>query len=227
MRISELYLDMSIQFLNLAQASASQLVENNNRKWVTSCTPISNCDYNIQTQWSDFNIAIPILFNFYHGIELVLKFLISEKQEMDKNHRILDMLNAVDEIYKDCENYADVKDILFIIKTSTTDIPKNSIINKFLENNNVGIDLWYQFLKYPLDTKENIFKHNDLINNQESVLDFWREIIKCCQELKELSQKLNWDYFVSLEDKKQRDEFIERFNENIIPKILAMGTNPQ
>lgn len=227
MKNSELYLDMSIQFLNLAQASASQLVENNNRKWVTSCTPISNDDYNIQTQWSDFHIAIPILFNFYHGIELVLKFLISENQEIGRNHNILEMIDTVDTIYKDCEYYLEVEKITSIIKKSTNDIPKNSIINKFLENNNIGIDLWYQFLKYPLDTKGNIFKHNDLINNQESVLDFWREIIKYCQELKELSQKLNWAYFVSLEDRKQRDEFIEKFNENIIPKILAMGTNPQ
>lgn len=112
------------------------------------------------------------------------------------------MIDTVYTIYKDREYYVDIEKIISIIKKSTTNIQENSIMDKFIKNNNIGIDLWYHFLKYPLDKKGNIFKHNDLINNQDSVLDFWREIIKCCQELKELSKKLNWDYFVSLEDKK-------------------------
>jgi hypothetical protein len=43
--------------------------------------------YDQQTNWNDNNIAIPVLFNFYHGIELVLKGLILKcGGEIQKGH---------------------------------------------------------------------------------------------------------------------------------------------
>ena len=46
-------------------------------------------EYEEHMKWSDLNIVEPMLFNFYHGIELSLKSLILAKgNEIKKEHKL-------------------------------------------------------------------------------------------------------------------------------------------
>ena len=63
----------SLYYLKLVEAVADQMVCQGNQYVIIGDIPISPEDYEEQTKWSDHNISLPLLYNFYHGIELLLK----------------------------------------------------------------------------------------------------------------------------------------------------------
>ena len=59
----------------------------------------SHESYYQKTKWNDFNIGVPILFNFYHGLELCMKGLLQEinKLPTNKTHGLTDYYNLIQE----------------------------------------------------------------------------------------------------------------------------------
>lgn len=47
----------------------------------------SRQNYYQKTKWNDFNIGVPILFNFYHGLELCMKGLLQEIGKLPTNKK--------------------------------------------------------------------------------------------------------------------------------------------
>ncbi|MGD8307721.1 MAG: hypothetical protein PVF17_13770, partial [Ignavibacteria bacterium] len=64
---------MSFYYLNLTLTIFEKTIENNNIWVVVDDSPITEHNYREKTKFSDFNIMIPSLLSFYHGIELLLK----------------------------------------------------------------------------------------------------------------------------------------------------------
>jgi hypothetical protein len=68
--ISLHFLTLASKYLILVQNILNESIKIGNKHFVT------DGDYSENTRWSDFNIFIPTLFNFYHGLELLMKGLI-------------------------------------------------------------------------------------------------------------------------------------------------------
>ena len=84
------------QFLNSSKVLLEKLVENDNRQVVISNFEITEEYYNEQTKYSDFNIIIPILFNYYHGLELIIKAALEQVGKLEKDiHNIEDLIKKL------------------------------------------------------------------------------------------------------------------------------------
>ena len=145
----------------------------------------SNSDkYEQQTRWSDFNIGVPILFNFYHGLELMLKGLILEYGQSleSKDHKLSQLL----------------------IKLKSGDsVPSDKIIQifekyvnhgpffEFFKSNDLNTDNFYELLKYPESKKNKQFRFYEIRGTEERGLACFREIRLDIQKLREEIIKWN------------------------------------
>ena len=64
---------MGFNFLNITNAIMKQTIKLENAWIVGDDKPISEDEYDQRTEFADFNLIIPTLFDLYHGFELVLK----------------------------------------------------------------------------------------------------------------------------------------------------------
>ncbi|QIW16047.1 hypothetical protein A4G20_06720 [Pasteurellaceae bacterium RH1A] len=67
------FFDLGEKFLRLAKYSSEEIVNNNNSYSVLSERLLTAQEIDDATKWCDVNVSVPTLFNFYHGIELILK----------------------------------------------------------------------------------------------------------------------------------------------------------
>ena len=111
------------QFLNSSKVLLEKLVENDNRQVVISNFEIIEEYYNEQTKYSDFNIIIPILFNYYHGLELIIKAALEQVGKLEKDrHNIEDLIKKLKKEYKEDENFINciieigINRVFFLIK---------------------------------------------------------------------------------------------------------------
>ena len=78
------FIGLAYQFWNLTRESVIEMEKLNNSSMIVSDFDPNQTDeeswteYEHKTRWNDFNIGIPILFNFYHGLELFMKGLLQE-----------------------------------------------------------------------------------------------------------------------------------------------------
>ena len=70
------FLTLSFQFFSLVQNSLKETISQGNAWILTSDSELDFEEYAEETKWSDHQIIIPLLFNFYHGLELFLKGLL-------------------------------------------------------------------------------------------------------------------------------------------------------
>ena len=71
------FLILSENYLSLARNALEVPIEQGNVFVVIKDHKISEKELTEETKWSDFKIMVPILYNFYHGLELLMKgFLI-------------------------------------------------------------------------------------------------------------------------------------------------------
>ncbi|MDQ7075608.1 MAG: hypothetical protein Q9O24_10765 [Gammaproteobacteria bacterium] len=69
------FLTISLQFFSLVQNSLQEIILSKNEWIVVSDDEATIEEYEKKTAWSDHQVIIPVLFNFYHGLELFLKGL--------------------------------------------------------------------------------------------------------------------------------------------------------
>ena len=167
------------QFLNSSKVLLEKLVENDNRQVVISNFEITEEYYNEQTKYSDFNIIIPILFNYYHGLELIIKAALEQVGKLKKDrHNMEDLIKRLKEEYKEDENF-----INCIIEKIDKPI---QIVNKFqTDNNRINGFSVYEALRYP-DNKsaDKLIKYESLLYNGDIIIDDCREIIQNIENIK-------------------------------------------
>src|SRR4030042_2804305 len=84
---------VSFQYLMLVENVARETTSQGNT-WVMTNTnnlvPITSEEYEEGTRWSDHTIIIPLLFNLYHGIELLLKgfLLVAPGVTAERTHNV-------------------------------------------------------------------------------------------------------------------------------------------
>lgn len=135
-------------------------------------------------KWSDVYLIEPILFNFYHGIELSLKSLLIAKGINTKNSHKLSAL--LDDVIK---SYSNVSVISFYRKYIVHD-DNPQILKDFCKYSNVTMDLYFQSLKYPTSTKGAEFDHSILSSHGETGITLFEEISKDIKNTKRLIREL-------------------------------------
>jgi hypothetical protein len=105
--------------------------------------------YNRLTEYSDFNIIVPTLFNFYHGLELLIKGMIYTFNENFETIHYLDKLfNKLKKLDQSGNEYIN------IIGKYVEKPIKVRFLNDFMQTEQINniYDLYMAF-RYPADTK--------------------------------------------------------------------------
>jgi uncharacterized protein YfkK (UPF0435 family) len=92
---------------------------------------------------NDNNIGIPVMFNFYHGLELFMKGLLEQEDiSLDKtNHNLKDLYKII----KENESRYPVS----LIQVLKRHICEASSYNPFFKDNGITVNQFYLRLKYP------------------------------------------------------------------------------
>lgn len=149
------FLTLSNKYLLLVRNILDENIKQGNLWMITGENEISLQDYDEKTKWSDFNIIIPTLFNFYHGIELLLKGFLILKINLKFDHKITNLFGAFKDQYIESDNISDI--LKKYIDSQDSSMPE--ILKSSIQNNDKTIDDLYEFLRYP--ASKNIMKiHN-------------------------------------------------------------------
>lgn len=139
----------------------------------------SNLIYNELTRWSDSKIIEPILFNFYHAIELLLKgILILNNVPVGRKHNLEDLFQAVDGHLKKSAVLRELLAKYCIIRQS-----EKNILNEFFNSNNLTPSKYYIVLKYPFDNDVN-FQYSNIHNMGNVGIELANEIIEDIKSIK-------------------------------------------
>ena len=119
------------------------------------------------------------MFNYYHGIELIIKAALEQVGKLKKDrHNIEDLIKKLKEEYKEDENF-----INCIIEKIDKPI---QIVNKFqTDNNQINGFSVYEALRYP-DNKsaDKLINYESLLYNGDIIIDDCREIIQSIENIK-------------------------------------------
>lgn len=131
-----------------------------------------------QTKWSDEKILIPVLFNFFHGLELLLKGFKYIKKPPIKNgkntkHDIKDLMSTFE------EDYPNENKFIEIFKYYITPENHCKILFDFYQENEIpDSNKFIHFFKYPTNgnfTQE--FKFKALKKTKKDGIKFFKKII--------------------------------------------------
>jgi hypothetical protein len=179
------YLTLSQNFLYLVKASSQAIVESGNKLVsVTKKTGDTKAEHEKQTRWSDSNLGTPLLFNFYHGLELTLKgHILGQNKKTARTHKLTELLELLP------ENRTN-EPIRLELEKWLRPSP-DSPLGQFLAKNNLKIDDWYQALKYPELSNQQLVSHLNLKYGGREAIPFWKGLHIACSQILELSVSLS------------------------------------
>ena len=144
----------------------------------------SDEEYEEHTKWSDSYIVEPVLFNFYHGIELSLKFLIlANGNEIRENHKLTKLLQTVNKHYQSEELINFYNKYIHLNKSPL-------IIQEFCKASNITMDFYYQSLKYPVSTTGENFELSFLRGREHHGIAFFQELYNDTKAVRKLLNKI-------------------------------------
>lgn len=164
-------LGSAVQFLHLVESVLNESLKQKNANWYHG-DPISSEEFDHKTRWVDFNLIRPVLFNFYHGLELLMKgLLLTGGQQVDSNHRLNNLMGEV----------LASKNIPEDIKTTLQrHLESNSLLEpmkSFVNQNNISFSKLYAYLRYPLNKVESEFPDYDVFEYQgEKLLPYFEKV---------------------------------------------------
>lgn len=177
------YFYLSANFLRLAHESAVEIVNSTNPAFVTSESPVSNSEFNQAIRWTNHSVGIAALFCFYHGIELIMKCLILAKQSDAKGHCLTRLLNIFQKHYPDSLINPE-------LNKHIKSLDGNSPLLNFLTQNKIGIDNWYEALKYPEMMDKTVIDHFSLKYNGVTGIEYWKSIVTASANIHNHSKTL-------------------------------------
>lgn len=156
------YIGITYQFWNLVRESINEMEEIQNANLIISGhnPNISDTErwqeYQEKTRWNDFNIGVPVLFNYYHGLELLMKGLLQDANVLPKkkSHKLTDYF---DQIVENRHKFSTQ-----IINSLGEFLNSDNPFEKFFTENKGSVNDFYVMLRYPAPIKENlhyVFRH--------------------------------------------------------------------
>lgn len=158
-------------YLHLVQAVLDKNNEQGNALGVTKQGSIPDEQELAEgTLWSDFNVAIPLLFNFFHGLEVILKgFRLVKGLDGRRSHKLSDLLS-------DFKSQYSGEDLIPLFEKYIVKENLPSILREFCATSEITIDEYYQALKYPESMKEKQYQHNTLMYKGSKGAAFFGEL---------------------------------------------------
>lgn len=140
----------SFEYLMLVENIARETIVQGNTWFITKRWqdgPVTEKEYHEGTKWSDHTIIIPMLFNLYHGIELLVKgFLLARSQtEVKPTHTVQHLCR---QFYN---AYPGERELNSFLRKYTEEANLPAILGDFLRDNAMTFDDLYQALRYPSD----------------------------------------------------------------------------
>jgi HEPN domain-containing protein len=138
------YITLGYNFLQLTINAIDEMEKQGNHYIILSAGTSSEKEtwdnYHEKTRWNDNNIALPVLFNFYHGIELILKGLtIQCGSYFERTHILSELLNNLSKSKKPPQN-----DLIVLLEEILDFDP-----NGFYSKNKTSSDKAYLLFRYP------------------------------------------------------------------------------
>jgi hypothetical protein len=150
------YWILGMPYLRLAEGCCAQIVAARNP--LTESTPRSGIDwieYDDQLVWSGHGIGIPVLFSFYHGIELLLKGFVAVYSPVPSTHSLTRLLEMVAERHPE-------SDFVRLVEEDALGAAPYAPVGRFLKKNGLTIDSWYEALRYPESKQGRVFDQLDI-----------------------------------------------------------------
>jgi hypothetical protein len=172
------YWQLSIHYLHLVQSVLEEMITQGNR-WIIVTDLNENEDvndfevYDKLTKWSDFNLAEPLLFNFYHGLELLLKgFVLFKSQTTKLNHNI-------EKLQEDFLTlYPHEKTLSLLFSKYIGSSLHFQTLGQFFKDNNKTSKNFYELLRYPSDkSSTSLFSYIRLNYQESDGLVFFSEML--------------------------------------------------
>jgi HEPN domain len=171
------YWRLSLQFWDLFQAAVEEMKAQGNAHVLVTNTAQSTQQYNAATKWSDFNLAVALLFNLYHGLELILKgFCHAGSTEPPKHHKLSELLRLFENQHPQTPISQQFKAFI--------EPPEGSLLHGFFELNGLQIDSWYEALKYPQLKGGQLVSHASLEYKRADGLQAWTDLSESVENLR-------------------------------------------
>ncbi len=170
------FLTLGIHYLIFIETVIDETVKQGNAHVLISNHHMTEDERHEKTRWSDINVMNPILFNLYHGLELIIKgLLFVHNKSVTPKHKLPDLHFQLSKIPND-QFSTEAKSILS--KYFNTVLLPNFLRN-FLLTNELKIDDLYAALRYPADKNfKNIYSYFDLHYKGPEVTEFFKELKK-------------------------------------------------
>lgn len=175
-------LSVANQYLNVVENQLKQTIESENKHIVIlNNEEIDWKTYEKMTISSDFRIIVPVLFNLYQGIELIMKGLLLINKEdyptNNKGHKLSLLYQKVklqDNIPMSIKEY-----LSYFLE------PKEGYIQSFLNKNNKKLDNISEILRYPTDKSFlKIYDYTNLKYQERKMIPYIEEILVKCHKLR-------------------------------------------
>lgn len=169
---------MGLKYLHLVRVTAEQIVSMKNKTvatWWGERTPEEEAkELDRQTKWSDARLVEPLLFNFYHGLELLLKGFTLYKSALNPklDHRLTVLLASF------MKEYPGEVDLITTFQKYLSERTMPKMLRDFLKKNESSVDRFYESLRYPFnrDMSQN-YEHIVLKYKGRKGLPFYEEIL--------------------------------------------------
>jgi hypothetical protein len=152
------FIGLGYQYHRLVKNSIEEMIKSDNKNMtILKCEGKSVDEvwevHEEITKWNDFNIAVPLLFNFYHGLELLLKGIVIRlnPEHLKKTHKISELYRIINEFYPKPEKF------LTIVEKH---LSERSSFQSVFSSNNSNIDNYYLIFRYPENINGEGYCHN-------------------------------------------------------------------
>lgn len=169
-----MFLKMSINYLQLVDNISGELIKQGNKIVILTDYQITPKEFEEKTKWNDYKIAEPLFFNFYHGLELLLKgFLLSKNIEPSENeHRIEKLHEDFLEYFTDQKIFVEILEKYIGHKTKLIEPLKT-----FFIENKITVNKFYEILRYPESRNAQVkYIYDSLKYNDESAIIFYQKL---------------------------------------------------
>lgn len=199
---------VSFEYLMLVENVARETVAQGNTWFMTKDWedgPITADEYAEGTRWSDHTLIIPLLFNLYHGIELLVKgfLLIAPNQNVKPKHGIGRLCRQF------TRAYPDEKELIDFLTKFTDEQRLPALLGDFLRDNGLTLNDLYQAVRYPSDQDfHNLRTYVELKYKGENGLPFFKELSDDIKAIRIAAVKLGRSLESHTGDAQQEDAMI-------------------